>query len=83
MAGSYLTLQANFTGLPVNTIVTAMDNGDATKMREVLQNIINLLQGAGGGEYPASIVVTASTGAGTVSPSGIPANGGPITLNLT
>jgi hypothetical protein len=78
---AYLTIQINASGIPVADMSSKLLGGDATKPREIVQQLINLLSAIEGGEAPASISASSSTVAGTVS--GQTGGVGPITLNLT
>ena len=78
---AYITIQISAAGIPVGTMNSTLLAGDATKPREVIQNLINLLTAAESGEAPSSITVSSSTVAGTVS--GQTGGVGPIVLNLT
>jgi broad specificity polyphosphatase/5'/3'-nucleotidase SurE len=69
---AYITIQINAASLSVA--------GDSTKPREIVQNVQNVLDGIKSGELAASVSISSSTVAGTVSgqTGGVAA----ITLNL-
>lgn len=77
---AYLTMQINASGIDVGTLNTALSGG-ATKPEEVLNNIINIINSIQGGLNHASITVSSSTVAGTVS--GQTGGTAVFTLNLT
>lgn len=77
---AYMTIQINAAGINVGDFNTALSGG-ATKPEEVLNNVINIINSIQGGLHGASITVSSSTVAGTVS--GQTGGTAVFTLNLT
>lgn len=80
MANAYMTIQINSSSFAVGDFNTALSGG-STKPEEVLANIVNIIQAIQGGSHGASISVSSSTVAGTVS--GQTGGTAVFTLNLT
>lgn len=76
---SYVTVQINSAGIPVSDMNKKLLSGDHTKAREVVQQLINLLQAIESGDAPSTITAVSSTVAGTVSGQ---TGGVSVTLNL-
>jgi hypothetical protein len=76
---AYLTIQISAAGLSVADMSSKLLDGDSTKAREVVQQIVDLLEGIEGGNYPSTITAVSSDVAGTVSGQ---TGGTSVSLNL-
>lgn len=64
---AYMTIQITSANANVESFSAKLQQGDASKRREVIQGIVNTLLAIEGGLFPASVTATSSTVAGTVS----------------
>jgi len=77
---AFMTIQINASGVNVGTFNDALSGG-STKPEEVLNNIVNIINSIQAGTNSASITVSSSTVAGTVS--GQTGGTAVFTLNMT
>lgn len=63
---AYLTIQLSTNSFTVGDLNTALGGGP-TKPEEVMQNIVNIVQGIQGGLHSGVFTVSSSTVSGTVS----------------
>ena len=76
---SYLTIQINAANVSAEDMNTKLLEGDATKAREIVLQIRNLMDAIAAGNCPSTVTAVSSTVAGTVSEQ---TGGDSVSLNL-